>query len=378
MFKSYYKLKIVGKDVKRFIKMLYKLDIFFEEIEFNERVCFIKIDKESYKKLCDVKTSYDIELVDVFGFRKLEMFFKKNIIFILSFIVGILFLFFLSNLIFEIEVVHTDSYIRELVLSELNNYDIKKYSLLKDYDYIEKVKKNILNNHKDMIEWLEIERIGTKYKIRVEKRVIKDINESNVYQHIIAKKPAIIMKIRASNGEVIKKINDYVKAGDIIISGNIFRNGNVIDNVAAKGEVFGEVWYKVKVDIPKDYKEEILTGKSDKLINISFFNNSVYLLGNLYEKNVINEKIFFKDFFSLFSIKFNTVYESVLNDNDISSIAVSYARDKISNNLRDGEYIISQKKLKTTINNSTISTEIFFKVYENISSSLNFSIEEGL
>ena len=93
---------------------------------------------------------------------------------------------------------------------------------------------------------------------------------------------------------------------------------------------------------------------------------------------LLMKKFFFKDFFSLFSIKFNTVYESVLNDKDISSIAVSYARDKISNNLRDGEYIISQKKLKTTINNSTISTEIFFKVYENISSSLNFSIEEGL
>ena len=45
--------------------------------------------------------------------------------------------------------------------------------------------------------------------------------------------------------------------------------------------------------------------------------------------------------------------------------------------LSDDEYIISQKKLKTVINNSTIVTEVFFKVYENISSSQYFSIEEG-
>ena len=43
------------------------------------------------------------------------------------------------------------------------------------------------------------------------------------------------------------------------------------------------------------------------------------------------------------------------------------ARDKIIEQLDTNEYIISQKKLKTTINNSTINVEVFFKVYEDIS-----------
>ena len=35
--------------------------------------------------------------------------------------------------------------------------------------------------------------------------------------------------------------------------------------------------------------------------------------------------------------------------------------------LSENEYIISQKKLKTMVNNSTMIVEVFFKVYENIS-----------
>ena len=56
MFKSYYRLKITGKDVKRFLKQLYNLNIFFEEIEFKEKELYIKVDKDNYKKIKKIKT----------------------------------------------------------------------------------------------------------------------------------------------------------------------------------------------------------------------------------------------------------------------------------------------------------------------------------
>ena len=61
----------------------------------------------------------------------------------------------------------------------------------------------------------------------------------------------------------------------------------------------------------------------------------------------------------------------------IPNYAFKIEKNKIEENLKEDEYIISQKKLKTVINNSTIVTEIFFKVYENISSFSYYSIEEG-
>lgn len=382
MFTSYYKLKISGKDVKRFIKMLYRLNVYFEEVEFNDNFCYVKVDKESYKKIRNIKTSYEIELINLYGLKKIEEFFKKNLIFILSSILGVVFIFILSNLVFEIEVVHNDKKIREIILNELDKYGIKKYSFVKSYDYIQRVKENILSNNKDKIEWLEIERIGTKYNIRVEKRIINNIKNEDEIKHIVASKSGIIMKIVAEKGEVVKKINDYVKEGDIIISGSIYRNGEVIDNVSAEGDVYAEVWYQVKVEMPVSYKEEKITGNNKNVVNMKFLSFDFNLFDfDKYKDKKIENKVLFSDFFNMFSISYNKEIELEIKDevNNIISekFAFKLARKKIEENLDDDEYIISQKKLKTVVNNSTIMTEIFFKVYENISCPKYFSFEEG-
>lgn len=382
MFTNYYKLKISGKDVKRFIKMLYRLNVYFEEIEFNDNFCYVKVDKENYKKIRNIKTSYEIELINLYGLKKIEEFFKKNLIFILSSILGVVFIFILSNLVFEIEVVHNDKEIREIILNELDKYGIKKYNFVKSYDYIQRVKENILSNNKDKIEWLEIERIGTKYNIRVEKRIINNIKNEDEIKHIVASKSGIIMKIVAEKGEVLKKINDYVKEGDIVISGSIYRNGEVIDNVSAEGDVYAEVWYQVRVEMPVSYKEEKITGNNKKVINMRFLSFDFNLFDfDKYKDKEIESKVLFSDFFNMFSISYNKEIELEIKDevNNIISeeFAFKLARKKIEENLDDNEYIISQKKLKTVVNNSTIMTEIFFKVYENISCPKYFSFEEG-
>ena len=155
-----------------------------------------------------------------------------------------------------------------------------------------------------------------------------------------------------------------------------------IDNIPASGSVYAEVWYKVKVEMPISYKEELLTGKNKNILNISFLDYS-WNLFDFYpykDKNVKNN-LLLSDFFGMFNINYNKESEVIIKDevNNIISeeFAFKIARKKIEENLKEDEYIISQKKLKTIINNSTIVTEIFFKVYENISSFSYYSIEEG-
>lgn len=382
MFESYYKLEITGKDVKRFIKMLYKMGIYFEEIYFDNSSCFVKVDLVNYKKISDIKTSYNIKIVGLYGGKKFEVFFKRNFHFFFFSCVGVLLLYFLSNIIFDVEIIHDDKNIREILTKELEKYDIEKYKFVKSYDYIQKVKEEILNNNKEDIEWLEFERVGSTYKVRVDKRVINNIKKEDDLKHIVAKKPGIIMKIVAEKGEVVKKVTDYVKEGDIIISGDIYRNHEVIDHVSAEGAVFAEVWYKVKIEMPINYKEEKLTGRSKNVINVKFLSSSWNLFDfDKYQDKKINENVLFSDFFGLFKISYNEEYEVIIKDevNNIISeeFSLKLARNKVEENLKDGEYIISQKKLKTVINNSTIVTEVFFKVYENISSYKYYSIEEG-
>ena len=373
MFESFYKIKIEGKDVKRFIRMLYRSGIYFEEISLDRGSAYIKVDKDNYKKLKNIKTSYNIEVIELFGISKFKHLIKTNFIFLIFTVLGIFLLYFLSNIIFDVEVIHNDKYIRDLLYSELDKYNIKKFSFVKKYEYVQNVKNEILNNYKNDIEWLEIERVGTVYKIRVDKRIINNIKQDGQNRHVVAKKNGIIMRIVAEKGEIVKKVYDYVRAGDIIISGDIYKNKEVIGQTSASGDVYAEVWYKVKVEMPISYKEEALTGRSKKVINVSFLDKNINIFDfHRYNNSKKEENTILSDFFGMFTIKYNKEYEINIKDevNNIISeeFAFKMARKKIEDQLGRGEYIISQKKLKTVINNSTIITEVFFKVYENISS----------
>lgn len=381
MFNSYYELIIRGIDVKKFVRNLYKRGVSFNSISFIDNTCVIKVDKKNYLKIKSIKTIYEIEVINRYGLLSLFNSLKKNWLQLLLLFIGSLFLFFMSNIIFDVEVIHSDNELKELIINELSKEKIKKYNFIKSYDYIQEVKDKIIDNNRDLIEWIEIERVGTSYIVRVDKRIIKENNKENKVKNIVAKRSGIILNINASNGEIVKKVNDYVQKGDIIISGAIHKGENVLDNVSAEGDVYAEVWYTVKVELPINYKEKYLTGKNQKVLNFSFFNKNY----NLFEKEKYNNKNvkefnLFSDFFRMIKININDEKEEVLIDevNDVisSDFAYKLARDKLLSNLSGDEYIISQKKLKTITNDSTIIVEVFFKVYENISMDQYYSINE--
>ena len=372
MFDSIYEVKIEGKDVKRFVKTLYRRGIELLNICYTDDNIYIKLDKKNYDKLLEIKTIYEIKLTRIYGFVKWKYLLKHNMIFIISTLTGLFFLLLLSNITFEIEVVHRKEEIRSLIYKELDRYNIKKYSLVKTFDEQEQVVKNILDNNKDKLEWLEIERVGVKYIIRVEERIINDPKKEEKNRHIVASKDGIIMHIDSSRGEIVKKINDYVKKGDIIISGHIKKSEEVKNTVAAEGNVYAEVWYTVDVEMPLVYKEEYKTGKSKKVLTFSVFGNNYSLFDFFpYKNKSIEENIIFKNNVLPIKFSFNKEYElrvidEVYTYEEAISKAVDLAREKLKMKLSKDEEILYEKKLKTTQNNSTILVTVFFKVYENI------------
>lgn len=371
MFNNYYLVRIKGHDIKSFIRNLHKKRINLNELKIYEKEFYAKLNQKDFDKLMEIKTSYEIEVIKKYGVVHYKEVIKNNIIFLISIFISILILLILENMIFEVEIVTNDSKIRKILNEELEKYDIEKYNLVKPYNTIQEIKSKILENNKDNIEYIEIERIGTKYVIRVEKRIINNLTKENKIRHVVASKNGIIKKIEADKGEILTKVNDYVAKGDILISGEIHKGEDVLDNTRADGKIYAEVWYKVKVTIPIKYYEEKKTGKSENIISINILDYNI----NFFEKEKYKDKkeketILFSDFFNLFKISYKNLEELEVNDsiNLITSenTAVKYAREKIISQLSDEEYIISQKKLKTTLNDSTIKVEVFFKVYENI------------
>ena len=180
----------------------------------------------------------------------------------------------------QVKLINTNnSYKEELTTlqKELAQYDITRFKKKKTQDYLEKVKKDILKNNKDTLEWIEIEEDGTKYIVKLVERK-KEVKENEyTYQSIIASKNATITSIKAYSGEKVKTVNQYVQKGETIISGVMKKPDGTNIFEKAKGRVYGEVWYKVNLEYPLYYQEEKVTGKNKTIITINFLDKQIPL-----------------------------------------------------------------------------------------------------
>ena len=375
-----YKLLVNGKNV---LDKIIADNIYLYDIDnYKDRVIII-VDEVGYKKIKKLKRKYKYKVLNRYGIIKLKYLINKYSIFIYAIIVGVFINIILSNILLDIDVIHSNKRIRNIIKNDLGKYGIKKYSFKKSYNNKEKIIKKILDRETNNIEWLEIEEVGTKYIVRVEQRKKKYKEKKCQLQNIIAKKNAMILDIDAYSGEVVKKRLDYVSKGDIIISGLIHNKERIVSKKCAIGKVYGEVWYNVEVFIPINYYDKKITNKSSNLLEITFLNKN-YPLFNRYKYYKVKRKKILRSKLLPISINISKYLEinkikrkyNLLN---IDNIAINHATIKLKKRLDSKDKIITEKVLKKYRKNSKIVVDIFFKVKENITDTYNIeniNIEE--
>lgn len=371
--KSKIKLSITGKNINRFIMRLHnnKIEILKCNHINKEKINIIIYEKD-YKKLEEIKTIYNIEKINTYGIIKIKKKLNINKYLIISIMLGIIILKTLSSIIFDIEIVYNDKETRDFLRQELKNYGIKEKTFKKSYHQIEKIKEDLINKYKDKIEWIEIETKGTKYIVRLEKRIIKEKEEETKNRNIISKKDAIIKEIKAERGQIIKEINSYVKKGDTIISGNIMDNEVIKNTVPAEGVVYGEVWYEINITYPFVYQETKELENTKEVYVIKFLNKNIELFNkNKFKTKKIKEKtIISNNLLPISIVKQNQTETEEIQELLTIDEAIKKASDKgiekIKNNLKEHEFIINYKILNTNIKENELELSMFFSVYENI------------
>ena len=365
-------LNIKGKNINRFIKKLNNNKIEILSLKYKSKdEADIIIYKKDYSKLLEIKSIYEITELEIFGLIKI----KKNLklskhIIIITFISFLIFLMF-TNVVFKVEVIHSNKDIRDLLLKELEKEGIKKYTFKKTYKEIENIKEKILNKYPNDIEWLEIEENGTKYTVRVEDREIIKKEEDNNPRNIVAAKDGVLKKVIAESGDIVKDMNAYVKKGDLIINGDLIFNEKVKGRVKAKGKVYAEVWYVTKTEYPFIKKEEKETGKVKEVYAIKFLNHTLELALNKFKNKNIKEKEIIKhDLIPIKLVKQNQkekiVKDIFLTPEQAIIEAKKKAEEDIEKTLSKDEYIIKSKYLKSNVKESIVEVEMFFAVYEDI------------
>ena len=379
--KSKVEVELLGKNLERFIIRINKSKINIYNIKkVNNEKYIIIIQYNDFEKLLNINTIYEIKIVKYLGIKNNNIKLIKNIHMIIILIVCIILLFTLSNIIFKVEIITNDNDMKNKLSSTLKYYDIKPYSFRKKYKYLKSIKEKILDEYSDSIEWIEIDRRGTKYVIRYEPRIIKNKKISSGYRHVVAKKNAIIRNIFSSNGQIMKDKNNYVKKGDIIISGYISLGDKIKKTVSADGIVYGEVWYETKVVYPFNYYEQKKTGNVKNIYSIKLLNNEFELFNfSPFNDKIEIDKVIIRNNILPFSILKKhqeeikiTTGMNTKEELEIKAIKLAYS--KMKNNLNHGEYIINYKVIESKIIDKGIEMKIFFSVCENISDYLN--IEE--
>ncbi len=382
-FDDIIKIKIEGKNINNYIKRILKRKInIIKLIPISYKETDIILKYSEYQKLIKYKSTYKISIINNYGKLKIKKTIKKNIILLIFFSMGIFMIILLSNTIFTIDIIHEDKEIRTLIKKELYNNGIKKYTFKKSYKKLEAIEDKILEKNKDKLEWIEIKENGTKYIVRIEERKLNTKDKIFEYQSIISKKNAIITEINAISGEKVKQVNDYVKKGDIIISGYITLPDNTTKPTMAKGEVYGEVWYKISLDYPYIYQEENLTGKNKTIYVLNFLTKRISFFDfKKFKSFKSKNKILVENNLSTINLTKEKQYELTVKDEVYpQDIAVNKAKDYITKKLKKDNpdikkikkiIIISQEEKETTI-----KINFFISVIEDIGKTIKIEPQE--
>ena len=377
------KISIKGKNPTSFLNTIIGKNINIYKIIEKSHEIEIIIEEKDLNLIKEIKTTYKIKVIEYYGLSRIRVYLKKYKLFIIFIISGILINIFLSNIIFNIEIIHSNTKLIKIIEKDLSTFGIKKYHFVVSNKKKELIKEKILEKEKDRVEWLEIERIGTKYQIKLEERKKNNKEDNCQSRNIVSKKKAIILDINSSRGEIKEKKNDYVEKNQVLISGLIYNKDKVVSKRCAKGKIYGETWYKVTVSIPQYYEKIKKEKEITRNIKILLGKRNYYFPKKtknslIKEYNIIGSKF----------IPLNLLIEkrrkvSFLKKEytykEIDNKALSIAEKEIKKRLKEKEEILDKKVLKKKKKNSKIIVEVFFKLKEEISEYVdisNINIEE--
>ena len=371
---SHYVIKIEGRRPSSLLSLLIILKIPFIKKKETKDYLILEIEEEYFQKIKKLAPTYEITILKRTGKAYLIHLYKTKKIFLYSIIFAFLVIILLTNIIFSVRVVETDKEIKDMILTDLRENDIKRFRFKVSYKRKEAIREKILEKERDYLEWLEIEEIGTMYQVKVIRRINNPKEEELKPRSIIAKKKGRITRIEADYGEVTTKRNDVVDKGDTLISGLIKNKEEIKTKVAARGRVYAEVWYQVNLNLPTIYQEEIKTGKKKNTLEIIFLDKNIFISELFkYNNSISKETILYNSPLVPFRISFTKKEEIKLKqvayqeDKDLKKIK-KLATDKLKQRIGNDIKILSTNVLKKKTSADRIEVELFFKVEEDITS----------
>ena len=271
---GYLKIQILGYSPERFLNLCSHQKINLWDLNVKDRTYEMKISVRDFLKLKPIirKTKTKVKVVERYGFPFFLQKYKTRYFLFSGLLIGILFLFFMSVFIWEIEI---DGNIRcsdEEIKMFLKEIDVSEGKRKKEIS-CEEIAELLRGNFEDII-WVSASMDGVELKIEVKEnmdRVYEDESEKVAPMDIIADKDGMITSIITSKGRPMVKAGDMIKKGDLLVSGSIEMYNDAAEVIGyqyqvAEAEIYIQTEYSYEEELQHTYEILEETGKKKQQI----------------------------------------------------------------------------------------------------------------
>lgn len=278
---GYVKVIIIGENPEIFINHLISRNITVWNIKPKNNTFVLCVLNKDYQRLRKIRSElslrYRTRIIQKFGLKTKIKNSRIRSGVSIGLILVILINLFLSNFIWQIEVVGTKQISKDEVLNICNQLDIKKGIYSKKIDTYDMSHQIALKTNK--IAWMSLNIEGSKLTINISEDNGVDKGDT-APSNIVAIRDGTIHSIIENRGTQNVKIGQAVRKGEVLIS-CVETAGDLVRYVFASGEVIADTQHKFFIEIDKNYKykEKNYLFKTKKAFEFFGIKFPLYLVG---------------------------------------------------------------------------------------------------
>ncbi|SDN09065.1 sporulation protein YqfD [Sediminibacillus halophilus] len=393
------KIKVTGHHPELFFGLCAREGItVWNVIKINETQCIgnVRLSDISTIKRLRRQTVYKLSFLSRKGFPFLiqRVLHKKP--FVAGLLLSILFVTFLSNIVWDIEVENVPPEVEAKIIEKLDEYGIHPGAVKFTIGTPGDIQQRLLDDLPELL-WVGVTEKGTTYQLEAVEKTIVEEPEQSGPRNLVAAKKGVIVDMFVAKGLPLVEVNDFVTPGQVLVSGNLNENqGEQEDDeekqdkpknfVAAEGEVIAETWYEVETTVPLKANYQTLTGENETKFKLQIGKMKIPVWGFKkvdYEqvyKETTRKPLYFLHWtlpISIVEEQWNeqAPYNEKRSRKKVRSEAVKQATKQLQTELGKDAEIAFQKVLHERIESGKVKLTLYFKAKEDITK--NQPISQG-
>lgn len=326
---GYVRITVEGFFIERFINLCLKKGILLWNSKRKKATLLeVNIPVKDFKEVANLakQTQNKVKIKSKKGVPFVAHRYKKRRIFFLFLCFIIIGITFLSNFVWNIEIIGNQNISKEELAQSLKEQGLNIGSFKNKID-TKQIISNMRLNRNDLA-WIGIDLKGTNAIVKVVEADKKpEIVAEDEYCNIIATKDGMIEKVNALNGTPLVKEGDIIKKGTILVGGWLEGKYTGTRYVHANGEVQAKVWYeeKEKIELNQTVTRKTENVETKYSVRINNFTINFYKTLSKFQKyDTIEENKKLK-LFSNFYLPIETIKKT---NYELIEEAISYTKEQ--------------------------------------------------